>query len=35
MTEENKEHFRTIFEGFRTSYRFNPDLFLTAEAPTA
>ena len=34
MTEDNKELFSTIFEEFRSSYRFNTDLFPSAEATT-
>lgn len=34
MTEDNKEHFRTIFKDFCENYQFNPALFSSAEVPT-
>ena len=31
MTEDNKEHFRKVFEEFRATYRFNSELFPSTE----
>lgn len=31
MLDENKEHFKQIFNNFRANYKFNPELFAEAE----